>query len=203
MCGAAYLSALAAYRTGAGLVKILTVEENRQALKTLLPEAILAVYRPEQILEGSEAFREMIEEQMNWADVVVLGPGLGTEDYAEYLVEDILTSAFVPVILDADGLNLVAAHPYLTAYYTENIVITPHLGEMARLTGQSVKEIQEDLPGAALSYASRYGITCVLKDAASVVAGKDGELYINTSGCSAMAKAGSGDVLTGLSLIHI
>lgn len=198
MCGAAYLSALAAYRTGAGLVKILTVEENRQALKTLLPEAILAVYRPEQILEGREAFRKMIEEQMNWADVVVLGPGLGTEDYAEYLVEDILTSAFVPVILDADGLNLVAAHPYLTAYYTENIVITPHLGEMARLTGQSVKEIQADLPGAALSYASRYGITCVLKDAASVVAGKDGELYINTSGCSAMAKAGSGDVLTGI-----
>jgi NAD(P)H-hydrate epimerase len=102
------------------------------------------------------------------------------------------------VILDADGLNIIASHPYLTTYYTENIVITPHLGEMARLTGESVKEIQADLPKTALEYAARYGLTCVLKDAATVVAGKEGSLYINTSGDSAMAKAGSGDVLTGI-----
>ena len=68
---------------------------------------------------------------------MVLGPGLGSEPYVEYLVEDILTSAYVPVILDADGLNTIASHPYLTSYYTENIIITPHLGEMARLTGQT------------------------------------------------------------------
>ena len=135
---------------------------------------------------------------MNWADVVVLGPGLGSEPYVEYLVEDILTSAFVPVIIDADGLNTIASHPYLTSYYTENIVITPHLGEMARLTSQKISEIQADLPAAAFSYASHYGITCVLKDAAAVTAGKEGTLYINTSGSSAMAKAGSGDVLTGI-----
>lgn len=198
MCGAAYLSALGAYRSGAGLVKLLTPEENRQTLQTLLPEAILATYTKEQLTEGRQEFRKMIEEQMEWADVVVLGPGLGSESYVEYLVEDILTSAFVPVIIDADGLNTIATHPYLTTYYTENIIITPHLGEMARLAGETVASLQEDLPAAALEYASRYGITCVLKDAATVAAGKDGSLYINTSGSSAMAKAGSGDVLTGI-----
>ena len=92
----------------------------------------------------AKAIKEMIEEQMKWASVVVLGPGLGSEPYVEYLVEDILTSAYVPVILDADGLNTVASHPYLTSYYTENIIITPHLGEMARLTGQTISQLKED-----------------------------------------------------------
>lgn len=197
MCGAAYLSALTAYKAGAGLVKILTVEENRPILQGLLPEAIMVTYTPDQLIQGREEFKEMIEEQMKWASVVVLGPGLGSEPYVEYLVEDILTSAYVPVILDADGLNTVASHPYLTSYYTENIIITPHIGEMARLTGQTISQLKEDLVGAASAYASRYGVTCVLKDAATVVAGQEGGLYINTSGCSAMAKAGSGDVLTG------
>lgn len=198
MCGAAYLSALAAYRTGAGLVKLLTVEENRQILQERLPEAIIATYTSDQLIQGREEFKKMIEEQMNWADVVVLGPGLGSEPYVEYLVEDILTSAFVPVIIDADGLNAIAGHPYLTTYFTENIIITPHLGEMARLIGESIDAVKENLTGAALEYAGRYGITCVLKDAATVVAGKDGTLYVNSSGNSAMAKAGSGDVLTGI-----
>ena len=198
MCGAAYLSALGAYRCGAGLVKILTVEENRPVLQNLLPEAILALYDPETINRDKEGFRTFMEEQTSWADVVVLGPGLGAGPCVEYLAETILTSAFVPVIIDADALNAIAAHPYLTSYYTENIIITPHLGEMSRLTGKSIKEIQADLPSAASEYAARYGITCVLKDAATVAAGRDGDLYINSSGCSAMAKAGSGDVLTGI-----
>lgn len=198
MCGAAYLSALAAYRTGAGLVKLLTVEENRLILQSKLPEAILATYTAGQLMEGREEFRKLIDEQCRWADVVVLGPGLGGGAYVEYLVEDILTMACSPVVVDADGLNAIAAHPYLTSYFTENIILTPHLGEMARLTGQTIAEIRENLVETAAEYASHYGLTCVLKDAATVVASREGGIYINTSGSSAMAKAGSGDVLTGI-----
>lgn len=198
MCGAAYLCALGAYRMGAGLVKVLTVEENRQVLQQLLPEAILESYRADDLMEGREEFRQMIDAQCQWADVVILGPGLGAEEYVEYLVEDILTAACTPVVVDADGLNAIAAHPYLTSYFTENLIITPHLGEMSRLTGQSIGEIQQDTAACARNYALRYGLTCVLKDAATVVASRDGEIYINSSGNSAMAKAGSGDVLSGV-----
>ena len=198
MCGAAYLSALAAYRMGAGLVKVMTVEENRQVLQQLLPEAILSTYTKDQLMEGREEFRQMIDQECQWADVVILGPGLGSEEYVEYLVEDILTAACTPVVVDADGLNAIAGHPYLTSYFTENLIITPHLGEMSRLTGESIRDIQEDLVSCAASYAARYGLTCVLKDAATVVASRDGGVYINASGTSAMAKAGSGDVLAGV-----
>ena len=114
------------------------------------------------------------------------------------LVAGVLSAACSTVIVDADGLNVIAANPELTRYYTENIIITPHLGEMARLTGKTIKEIQKDVPGTAADYAVKWGITCVLKDGATAAADRDGRIYLNTSGNSAMAKAGSGDVLTGI-----
>ncbi len=240
MSGAAYLAGLASYRVGAGLVKILTVEENREILQQLLPEAIVSVYRPREIWadRGAEAcgnlgslsgddreqmlcgpqggaededwqagiqagdhccpsWEARMEKECGWADVIVLGPGLGQEPYARLLVQSVLTSAYVPIVLDADGLNAVAAWPRLEQYYTENIVITPHLGEMARLTGKSVAQIQGAVVDTAMEYSSLHGIVCVLKDAATAVANREGQCYVNTSGNSAMAKAGSGDVLAG------
>lgn len=198
MSGAAYLSAKVAYRCGAGLVKILTVEENREILQQQLPEAIVAVYSPEMAWEDPDRFGQVLEEHCVWADTVVLGPGLGTEPYVKELVAGVLSAACSTVIVDADGLNVIAANPELTRYYTENIIITPHLGEMARLTGKTIKEIQKDVPGTAADYAVKWGITCVLKDGATAAADRDGRIYLNTSGNSAMAKAGSGDVLTGI-----
>lgn len=196
MCGAAYLSALAAYRTGAGLVKVLTVPENRPMLQTLLPEAIVETYEPEESEAGT--FKAFIEGQCDWADAIVLGPGLRRESLAGYLVEIVLSYAYVPIVLDADGLNTVSRHPYLTRYFTENIIITPHMGEMARLCGCSVEELKDSPVQAAKDYSSRYGTVCVLKDAVTVTADKEGNTWINGSGCSAMAKGGSGDVLTGV-----
>lgn len=197
MSGAAYLSALAAYRTGAGLVKVLTVPENRPILQAGLPEAIVEVYDPEAVLpDGS--FDAFLESQCDWADVIVMGPGLGQDSYVESLVEMVLSHAYVPVVLDADGLNAVAEHPHLTRYFTENIILTPHMGEMSRLTGMAVPELKADPLQAARDYSSRHSVVCVMKDAATVIAEKEGAAYINASGCSAMAKAGSGDVLTGV-----
>lgn len=198
MGGAAYLSGLAAYKTGAGLVKLFTVEENRVILQTALPEAVLAVYDPDEAKEACDHFMELVKEECQWADVIVLGPGIGHEPYIRNLVEGVLANAYVPIILDADGLNAVAAHPELAGYFTENIIVTPHLGEMARLTGRTVEEIREGLIPAAREYADRYGITCILKDAVTVAALKDQRTFVNDSGNSAMAKAGAGDVLTGI-----
>lgn len=198
MSGAAYLSASAAYAMGAGLVKVFTVEANRGILQQQLPEAIIECYDPEAALRGTGNFKEQAEKMLEWADLAVLGPGIGQDDYVPCLVEFVLSHAYVPIILDADGLNAVAGKPELTGYFTENIIITPHLGEMSRLTGKSIGEIRENLHETASEYSGKYGITCVLKDAVTVVGMKDGRVYYNSSGNSAMAKAGSGDVLTGI-----
>ncbi len=155
MSGAAYLSALSAYRTGAGLVRIFTVEENREILQTLLPEAVIVSYRSSDAELKSENFEQLLIEQCEWASVIVLGPGLGQGVYVKNLVESILVNAYVPVIVDADGLNTIANNPELTSYYTENIIITPHLGEMARLTGSSVDLIKKHLIQTAREYADR------------------------------------------------
>ncbi len=198
MGGAAYLSALAAYRMGAGLVKIMTEEENRRMMQVLLPEAILKTYRTDEMEDDPETFYRKVQEECAWADVIVLGPGIGQEPRVYELMRAFLMNAYVPMILDADGLNAVARYPELAQYFTENIIVTPHMGEMARLTGLTVEQLRGDIVAAAAEYGGEHGITCVLKDAATVVCGRDGQTYVNMSGNSCMAKAGSGDVLTGV-----
>lgn len=198
MSGAAYLSSLAAFRTGAGLVKIMTTEANRSILQSQLPEAIVVPYPEELVLEAPELFRQMVEQQCDWATAVVLGPGLGQGEAVRILVETVLSYAYVPIVLDADALNTVSKYPYLTGYYTENIVLTPHMGEMSRLIQKTIPEIKADPVQVARTYGSSYGVTCVLKDAVTIVADKDGGVSLNSSGNSGMAKAGSGDVLTGI-----
>ena len=198
MAGAAYLSALSAYRSGAGLVRILTVGENRSVLQAALPEAIITAYSLRSALESPRAFTNLINSCLSWASVIVLGPGLSTEPHAKILVEQVLQEAYVPVIVDADALNIIAQNPFLTGFYTENIIITPHMGEMARLTGKTIEEIVRDPQAAACVYQEAHGITCVLKSHKTVIATKDDILYLNQSGSPAMAKAGSGDVLCGI-----
>ncbi len=198
MTGAAYFAAKAAYRTGAGLVKVMTVEENRLIIQEKLPEAILTTYNTEWAVHESEEFKEYIKNQTEWADVIVLGPGIGTEEYGRILVETVLGNAYVPIILDADAINLAARYPYLKNYFTENIILTPHLLECARLTGTSIDEIKDNLIEAAKQVAGQFGVTCVLKDASTVIARKDGKTFVNMSGTPAMAKGGSGDVLCGV-----
>ncbi len=120
------------------------------------------------------------------------------EDYARCMVENVLKDAYVPIILDADALNLAAEYRELTGYFTENIIVTPHMKEMSRLTGIQIEEMKENPVRTAREFADQYGVVCVLKDAATVIAGRDGKTFVNGSGTPAMAKGGSGDVLTGV-----
>ena len=189
MAGAALFCAKAAYMAGCGLVKIITPQENRAILQGALPEAVL--------LSCMDADLQTVAEAVQRADVIALGPGTGTGDAACRITGLILEQAEVPVVADADALNIIAKHPKLLQNAGQ-MIITPHPGEMAGLTGKTVPQILDHLAGTALEFARRHQLTCVLKDAGTVTACADGTMYINTSGCSAMAKGGSGDVLTGL-----
>ena len=162
---------------GAGLVKILTVRANVPILQNLLPEAILTPYDPEQAQTDPAGFKSLVEQECGWASAIVLGPGLGKEAHVASLVQNVLLSAYVPIIVDADGLNAVAQHPHLSGYFTENVIVTPHLGEMARLTGRSIEDLKRDLVESAVRYGEENGVTCVLKDAVTVTAGlrRDGK----------------------------
>jgi YjeF C-terminal domain protein len=196
MSGAAYLAALSAYRTGAGLVKIFTVDENRQILQTLLPEAIITSYNPNET--DKENFMAKLKTCIYWSDCIIIGPGMGTKDYALDILEEVLMEAYVPLIIDADALNIISKNQYLTGYYTENIIITPHLLEMSRLTGKNVEEIKENKIETACDYQDKYKVTVVLKSSETIITSREDYLYINTSGSAALAKAGTGDVLTGV-----
>lgn len=191
MCGAAYLSAAAALKSGAGMVKIQTVEENRIPLQTLLPEAMVTC----------EFDEEQDQAVLNWCDVLVIGPGLGTSKKSWERAQWFLKNASIcqkPVVLDADGLNFLAMHEEWKAFLTERVIITPHLGEMSRLCKENIGEIQKHLIQTAVSYAKETGAVCVLKDACTVIADASGETYLNLSGNDGMATAGSGDVLSGV-----
>jgi len=192
MAGAAYLCAYGAYRAGAGLVRIVTPEENRVILQTLIPEAVLTTFDREKPAEAA------IREALAWADAAAVGPGLGKEPWAGEFVAHVLEDFHKPLVLDADGINHLAKRPELLKKHEGPLIITPHVGEFARLTGQTTGKIAEDVPGQARRYAAEQGCICVLKDAPTAVGTADGRCWVNTTGNNGMSTGGSGDVLTGI-----
>ena len=192
MAGAACLCGRAAYATGCGLVRIMTPDENRLVLQTALPEAILTTY------DRNTFDEKLLQNAMDWADAIVCGPGLGLEADAGQLVEYVIKHAQVPLVLDADALNKMAEKKELLSLLPKDTILTPHLGEMSRLTGKSVPEIQKQLFEVAEVFARQYNIVCVLKDEHTITACPDGRAYLNLSGNHGMATAGSGDVLSGI-----
>lgn len=191
MCGASYFCGAAALACGAGMVRILTEEANRVPLQTLLPEAIL---------EWGEDIN-VLEKVYAWCNALVMGPGLGTGESSRRKVQWFLERARQdrkPVILDADGLNLLAENPHWKKFLGLHTVLTPHMGEMSRLTGKSIRELQADREKAAMELSLETGAVCVLKDASTVTASPKGEVWFNLSGNPGMATAGSGDVLAGI-----
>jgi NAD(P)H-hydrate epimerase len=144
-------------------------------------------------------WRKIINNSFSKASVILLGPGLGQSEYAQELVSYVLEHADRPIVLDADGLNAVSALGADILKTTKPpCVVTPHPGEMSRLCGLSVDEIKSDPLKTAKDFATRYNVTVLLKGARTVIAAPDGTAYINISGCAALAKAGSGDVLAGI-----
>ena len=192
MAGAAIFSARAAYLSGCGLVRVLTPEENRTIIQSTLPEAVLTTYN------SKKPEIETVIDALQWADVVVCGPGLGTGDAAHRLVQTVLKNAAVPVIMDADALNIISEETDILRKPHTDLIVTPHLGEMARLQGVTVSYIKDHLVESAEEFARTYNLICVLKDARTITAIPYERTYVNLSGNNGMATGGSGDVLTGV-----
>lgn len=186
MAGAALLASHAAGRSGAGLVSCASRPEHL---------AVIVGRCPEVMARGVNAVAEL-EPLLRRASVVTIGPGLGQGEWAQSLLIRVLNSG-VPVVIDADALNLVAAHA-LDLQSTKGLrVITPHPGEAARLLNDSVENIQQDRIASARKLARQYGATVLLKGPGSVIV--DGEqVYINSGGNPGMASGGMGDVLSGV-----
>lgn len=187
--GAAILCGRAAYSMGTGLVKLFTHKENKTAVLESVPECLLSTY--ENRIDFS-----VLNESVDWAGCIVAGPGLSMDDNAFALTKSILERKDKKRILDADALNIIAANK-LDIMSENNVIVTPHIMEMSRLTGISVADIKRDIAGTAKTFAKENNCICVLKDARTVVSDGD-RVYINTSGNDGMSTGGSGDVLAGI-----
>ena len=194
MAGATAFCVKSAYRTGCGYVKAYTPSKNVDAMLSLVPEAVLKPY-PHDKFKKDE--KEAYKKEIHSAKALVLGPGLGNSKTATELVKIALLEKEPEqrVLIDADGLRVMAREGI--SELPAKCVVTPHMGEMAALTGLTVKELLADPVKAAREYADKTGAVRLLKGARTAVS--DGRrVYINTSGCEAMATAGSGDVLSGI-----
>ena len=189
--GAAVLAATAAFRSGAGMVRVVTHRDNRDALLKHLPEAMITTYEDE---------APDLAKDLRWADVIGIGCGIGTTEVAQSMLEWVIGDQNHPLVLDADALNILSVRTDLMEKLrkrTADTVVTPHVAEFARLTGQEIAAVKADLRGSAMGFAGKNHVICVCKDARSMIS--DGRVtFINATGNAGMATAGSGDVLLGL-----
>lgn len=187
MSGACCMSAEAAYRCGAGLVRVFTSEDAKRALQARVPELMVSS-------SDSADWKEKLEKQLAWADVIAIGPGLGMSELARNVLEMVLETKEKAVVLDADALNLLDGKFEKIPY---NAVLTPHPAELSRLLQLSLAEIKKDRFGILRKAEVRDDIVLVCKDARTIISqGKS--VCINLNGNSGMASGGSGDVLTGI-----
>jgi len=196
--GAAYLTATAAARSGAGLVRLLVAEGIYLILAVKCTEVMATpVAEDEPGAIGSMALNAVLEH-LGAASAGVIGPGLGREPATWRLVQETVTRATCPLVLDADALNALAEARHLLPVLGERRVLTPHPGEMARLTGRLTSEVQADRRQVAGLAAREWGAVVVLKGARTVVAAPDGRVSEDPHQVPALASGGTGDVLAGL-----
>lgn len=195
------MTSLAALRVGAGLVTAAVPAPALEVISSFAPELMtspLAATRAGQIA-AKNLEKKQIASLIAGKTVLAIGPGLGQGAETAKFVAGFLGATKMPAVIDADALNILAKKPALLKRLAKErfVVLTPHPGEMARLAGTTVAEVQANRLEVARGYAQRMGLTLVLKGARTLIAHPDGRVAVNTSGNPGMAKGGSGDLLTG------
>ncbi|PLY01088.1 MAG: bifunctional ADP-dependent NAD(P)H-hydrate dehydratase/NAD(P)H-hydrate epimerase [Desulfuromonas sp.] len=195
--GAAALAAEAALRAGVGLATLACPAQLHPVFEEKLTE-VMTVPLPE--VDGRVSMQALVDIQQLWQQksVLAVGPGLGTGEEVAGLVRRLVRECPLPLVVDADGLNALAGHLEILQERMAPTVLTPHPGEMARLTGLSVAEVESDRISIARQVACSRQVVVVLKGARTIVATPDGAVFINGSGNPALASGGTGDVLTGV-----
>jgi ADP-dependent NAD(P)H-hydrate dehydratase / NAD(P)H-hydrate epimerase len=197
--GAALMAGYAALRAGSGLVTIGLPASLQRIVVGQFPE-LMTEFLPETD-EGTADRKgaEKIISQLAQADALVLGPGMTTNPSTKSLIREVVRRSPVPVILDADGINAFAPPAGLIQNEAgQPVIITPHPGEMARLTGAKISEVQKDRIQTAVRYASQHQCYVVLKGFQTVIAAPSGDIFINNTGNPGMATGGTGDILAGM-----
>ena len=204
--GAPAMASIATMRVGAGLVTAAVPSTIAAQVSAFAPELMThpMMASPSGELASNGITAQQFEKLIDKITVIAVGPGLGQGPGVEILLEAALSDTKLPLVIDADGLNTLAANPSLMEKLAETgragrtIVLTPHPGEMARLAHKSTAEIQANRLEAARIFARDSGVILVLKGSRTLIAHPDGRVAVNTSGNPGMAKGGSGDVLTGI-----
>lgn len=200
--GAPAMVGMGALRAGAGLVTVAVPEPAMTAAASFLPELMMWPLAPtaEGHISRKNLAPELTAAMTSGKTVLAIGPGLGVSSDTEAFTTGLLSATQMPAVVDADALNILAAKPVLLAKLAKGrtIVLTPHPGEMARLAGISVAEVQSNRLEIARNFATKTGVLLVLKGARTLIAHPDGRVAVNTSGNPGMAKGGSGDLLTGI-----
>ncbi|HKM33784.1 MAG TPA: NAD(P)H-hydrate dehydratase [Lachnospiraceae bacterium] len=203
MAGAAILAGRSAYKSGAGMVKLIIPETIRVIIQESLPDAMIQTYCGVQNL--SEEEKNEFIKNMDWADTVAIGPGLSISEIGKEFLNLAITYDDKPLVIDADGINMLAIEPKLLETLVNQIenrhkpvILTPHMGELARLLKKKINEVVQDETGNTISAAELTHCIVVGKSARTHVYQQGNPIFLNTAGNNKMATAGSGDVLTGI-----
>lgn len=198
MTGSGCLASMAALRSGAGLVYVGVPKSLAHIYGTALTEPIILPFEDGGSGCLTAGSAEQILAGMRRMSAVAIGPGLTASGSITEILERIICESTIPLVLDADALNAISGNTAILKNLSVNAVVTPHPGEMARLTGLSISDVQADRIGVAKRFAANYGVTAVLKGNRTVIAQPDGHVFINPTGNAGMASAGTGDVLAGI-----
>lgn len=197
MAGAAMMAAMGALRSGVGLMRLAIPESIYPIAAVRLPECVFHPIKTTEKTFSQSNCGELLE-LCKTASAVVLGCGMGWNFLTSAVTKRIVENCGVPMVLDADGLNCISEHIDVLSRAKAPVIVTPHPGEMARLTGLTIADVQKDRIGCACEFAKKHNVITVLKGSGTVVASPSGEYRINTTGNPGMSTGGSGDVLAGI-----